>query len=54
MPTLKARLNSPEVDITKAERKVIRALLDDYPRGGLGPMSRLARPASAIRPSCAW
>ena len=51
MPTLKARLNSPEVDLTKAERKVIRALLDDYPRGGLGPMSRLARQAGVSDPT---
>lgn len=51
MPTLKARLNAPEVDLTKAERKVIRALLDDYPRGGLGPMSRLARQAGVSDPT---
>lgn len=51
MLTLKDRLNSPEVDLTKAERKVLRALLDDYPRLGLGPMSRLARQAGVSDPT---
>lgn len=51
MLTLKDRLNSPEIDLTKAERKVLRALLDDYPRLGLGPMSRLARQAGVSDPT---
>ena len=51
MLTLKDRLNTPEVELTKAERKVLRALLDDYPRSGLGPMSRLARQAGVSDPS---
>lgn len=48
---LKERLNSPEVDLTRAERKVLRALLDDYPRLGLGPMARLARQAGVSDPT---
>lgn len=51
MNTLKDRLNAPEIDLTKAERKVLRALLDDYPRLGLGPMSRLARQAAVSDPT---
>ncbi|MCO6055753.1 MurR/RpiR family transcriptional regulator [Pseudomonas sp. MOB-449] len=51
MPTLKDRLNSPEIVLTPAERKVLRALLDDYPRLGLGPMARLARQAGVSAPT---
>jgi DNA-binding MurR/RpiR family transcriptional regulator len=51
MHTLKDRLNSPEIDLTKSERKVLRALLDDYPRLGLGPMARLARQAGVSDPT---
>lgn len=51
MPSLKDRLASPEVVLTPAERKVLRALLDDYPRLGLGPMARLARQAGVSDPT---
>ncbi|MFO6096441.1 MurR/RpiR family transcriptional regulator, partial [Pseudomonas aeruginosa] len=37
MQELKQRLASPPAELTPAERKVVRALLDDYPRLALGP-----------------
>jgi DNA-binding MurR/RpiR family transcriptional regulator len=51
MSNLKDRLASPEIALTPAERKVLRALLDDYPRLGLGPMARLARQAGVSDPT---
>ncbi|KAF1053560.1 MAG: HTH-type transcriptional regulator RpiR [Stenotrophomonas maltophilia] len=51
MSSLKDRLTSPEVALTPSERKVLRALLDDYPRQGLGPMARLARQAGVSDPT---
>ncbi|WP_065760496.1 MurR/RpiR family transcriptional regulator [Pseudomonas defluvii] len=51
MQQLKQRLTLPETELTPAERKVVRALLDDYPRVGLGPMARLAKRASVSDPT---
>ena len=51
MSSLKDRLAAPDVALTPAERKVLRALLDDYPRLGLGPMARLARQAGVSDPT---
>ncbi|GGX91350.1 hypothetical protein GCM10007160_18570 [Litchfieldella qijiaojingensis] len=51
MPNLKTLLSSPPVSLTQAERKVVRILLDDYPRAGLGPMARLAAVAGVSEPS---
>ncbi len=51
MQELKQRLASPPAELTPAERKVVRALLDDYPRLGLGPMTRLARHAGVSDPT---
>lgn len=38
MPNPKSLLNNPPLTLTTAERKVARALLDDFPRAGLGSM----------------
>ncbi len=38
MPTLRDLITDAGLELTPAERKVIRALLDQYPRNGLGPM----------------
>ncbi len=51
MQELKQRLASPPAELTPAEREVVRALLDDYPRLGLGPMTRLARHAGVSDPT---
>lgn len=51
MPDLKHRLNDPPMHLTSAERKVARALLDDFPRAGLGSMARLATTAGVSEPS---
>ena len=50
MQELKQRLASPPAELAPAER-VVRALLDDYPRLGLGPMTRLARHAGVSDPT---
>ncbi|MGE8101567.1 MurR/RpiR family transcriptional regulator [Pseudomonas fluorescens] len=51
MPSLRDRITDPGLDLTPSERKVIRALLDQYPRNGLGPMSRLAEHAGVSDPT---
>ncbi len=51
MPSLRDRITDPGLDSTPSERKVIRALLDQYPRNGLGPMSRLAEHAGVSDPT---
>lgn len=51
MPSLRDLITDPGLDLTPAERKVIRALLDQYPRNGLGPMSRLAEHAGVSDPT---
>lgn len=51
MPPLRDRITDPGLDLTPSERKVIRALLDQYPRNGLGPMSRLAEHAGVSDPT---
>lgn len=51
MQQLKQRLTLPDTELTPAERKVVRALLDDYPRMGLGPMARLAKRAGVSDPT---
>ena len=51
MPTLRDLITDAGLELTPAERKVIRALLDQYPRNGLGPMSRLAEHAGATNPT---
>ncbi|OLF54401.1 MurR/RpiR family transcriptional regulator [Pseudomonas chlororaphis] len=51
MPSLRDQITDPALDLTPAERKVVRALLDHYPRNGLGPMSRLAEHAGVSDPT---
>ncbi|MGE7958870.1 MurR/RpiR family transcriptional regulator [Pseudomonas sp. NPDC089530] len=51
MPSLRDQITDPALDLTPSERKVIRALLDHYPRNGLGPMSRLAEHAGVSDPT---
>ncbi|MGE8186510.1 MurR/RpiR family transcriptional regulator [Pseudomonas sp. NPDC086278] len=51
MPSLRDLITDSGLDLTPAERKVIRALLDQYPRNGLGPMSRLAEHAGVSDPT---
>lgn len=51
MPSLRDLITDPGLDLTPAERKVIRALLDHYPRNGLGSMSRLAEHAGVSDPT---
>ncbi|MGN7742504.1 MurR/RpiR family transcriptional regulator [Pseudomonas sp. 22526] len=51
MPSLRDLITDPALDLTPSERKVIRALLDHYPRNGLGPMSRLAEHAGVSDPT---
>jgi len=51
MPSLRDRITDPGLDLTPSERKVIRALLDHYPRSGLGPMSRLSEHAGVSDPT---
>ncbi|MDR9751791.1 MurR/RpiR family transcriptional regulator [Pseudomonas sp. SZMC_28357] len=51
MPSLRDLITHPGLDLTPSERKVIRALLDQYPRNGLGPMSRLADHAGVSDPT---
>lgn len=51
MPSLRDLITDPGLDLTPSERKVIRALLDQYPRNGLGPMSRLAEHAGVSDPT---
>ncbi|APC14730.1 RpiR family transcriptional regulator [Pseudomonas frederiksbergensis] len=51
MPSLRDRITDPGLDLTPSERKVIRALLDQYPRNGLGPMSRLSEHAGVSDPT---
>lgn len=48
---LRDLITDPGLDLTPSERKVIRALLDQYPRNGLGPMSRLAEHAGVSDPT---
>lgn len=51
MPPLRDLITDPGLVLTPSERKVIRALLDHYPRNGLGPMSRLADHAGVSDPT---
>ncbi|MHC5789206.1 MurR/RpiR family transcriptional regulator [Pseudomonas idahonensis] len=51
MPSLRDLITDPALDLTPSERKVVRALLDHYPRNGLGPMSRLAEHAGVSDPT---
>lgn len=51
MADLKQLLTNPPTALTSAERKVVRALLDDYPSAGLGSMARLAAAAGVSEPS---
>ncbi|MBV7495476.1 MurR/RpiR family transcriptional regulator [Pseudomonas sp. PDM24] len=51
MPSLRDLITDPGLELTPSERKVIRALLDQYPRNGLGPMSRLAEHAGVSDPT---
>lgn len=51
MPPLRDLITDPGIDLTPSERKVVRALLDHYPRNGLGPMSRLAEHAGVSDPT---
>ncbi|MCE4057948.1 MurR/RpiR family transcriptional regulator [Pseudomonas sp. Au-Pse12] len=51
MPSLRDLITAPTLDLTPSERKVVRALLDHYPRNGLGPMSRLAEHAGVSDPT---
>jgi len=51
MPSLRDLITDPALDLTPSERKVVRALLDQYPRNGLGPMSRLAEHAGVSEPT---
>jgi DNA-binding MurR/RpiR family transcriptional regulator len=51
MPPLRDLITEPGLDLTPSERKVVRALLDQYPRNGLGPMARLAEHAGVSDPT---
>ncbi|CAN7207785.1 MurR/RpiR family transcriptional regulator [Pseudomonas brassicacearum] len=51
MPPLRDLITDPGLVLTPSERKVVRALLDHYPRNGLGPMSRLADHAGVSDPT---
>ncbi|OOV89945.1 MULTISPECIES: MurR/RpiR family transcriptional regulator [unclassified Pseudomonas] len=51
MSSLRELITDPALELTPAERKVVRALLDHYPRNGLGPMSRLAEHAGVSDPT---
>ncbi|AOE64955.1 MurR/RpiR family transcriptional regulator [Pseudomonas corrugata] len=51
MPPLRDLITDPGLILTPSERKVVRALLDHYPRNGLGPMSRLAEHAGVSDPT---
>jgi len=51
MRDLKQLLTDPPVAVTPAERKVLRALLVDFPRAGLGTMARLSGLAGVSEPS---
>jgi len=51
MPVLRDLITDGGLELTPSERKVIRALLDQYPRNGLGPMSRLAEHAGVSDPT---
>jgi len=51
MSSLKQRLTLPELHLTPSEHKVVRALLDDWPRLGLGTMARLAERAGVSDPT---
>ena len=51
MPPLRDLITDPGLELTPSERKVIRALLDQYPRNGLGPMARLAEHAGVSDPT---
>ncbi|MHA6196123.1 MurR/RpiR family transcriptional regulator [Pseudomonas wadenswilerensis] len=51
MTNLRERLTSTDLSPTPSERKVIRALLDNYPRSGLGPMAKLAEHAGVSDPT---
>ena len=51
MPALRDLITDGGLELTPSERKVIRALLDQYPRNGLGPMSRLAEHAGVSDPT---
>lgn len=51
MTHLREKLTNPSLKLTPSERKVIRALLDHYPRNGLGSMARLAEYAGVSDPT---
>lgn len=51
MTNLRERLTNAALNPTPSERKVIRALLDHYPRSGLGPMAKLAGHAGVSDPT---
>jgi len=51
MSQLKQRLTLPELSLTPAEHKVVRALLDDWPRLGLSALARLAERAGVSDPT---
>ncbi|KXU38769.1 RpiR family transcriptional regulator [Ventosimonas gracilis] len=51
MPQLKQRLTLPELVLTKAEHKVVRALLDDWPLLGLSALAKLAERAGVSDPT---
>lgn len=51
MTNLREQLTDAALNPTPSERKVIRALLDHYPRSGLGPMAKLAEHAGVSDPT---
>jgi DNA-binding MurR/RpiR family transcriptional regulator len=51
MTNLREKITDAALKPTPSERKVIRALLDHYPRSGLGPMARLAEHAGVSDPT---
>ena len=51
MTNLRDKLTDAALSPTPSERKVIRALLDHYPRSGLGSMARLAEHAGVSDPT---
>lgn len=48
--TVADRLRLRLGELTRAERKVARALMADYPVGGLEPVAKLAAAAGVSRP----
>ena len=53
MPTIAEKLKSREQDLTRAERQLASAILDNYPIPGLGSITELAELAAVSTPTVA-